>query len=148
MDISPISCGSSWHRTATLVDTPLQGPEAKATPMAIPSARLCIPSPRMTCDWSIVRILLSDWSLGHHPGHTGDGAGGRVYVTMGVAVAVVRNLGQQVNILFWLLLYFLHLMLGDDDPLLLLVIVVVFALLRASHPSPATSLFLSRSPTQ
>ena len=62
-DNSPISCGSSWHRTATLVDTPLQGPEAKATPMAIPSARLWIPSPRMTCDWSMVRMLLSDWSL-------------------------------------------------------------------------------------
>ena len=45
----PISCGSSWHSTAKLVETPLAMPEeAKATPIVRPSTRLCTPSPSIT----------------------------------------------------------------------------------------------------
>ena len=99
MIISPISCGSSWQRTATLVEKPLiaprgssiidimrqknnyitlidyiiydicdytynisggrsietSSPSAKAAPIAKPSARLWIPSPKIT--WNLQKVI-------------------------------------------------------------------------------------------
>lgn len=45
---SPNSCGTSWQKTAMAVDRPPRTPVEKAAPMANPSPKLCIESPRVT----------------------------------------------------------------------------------------------------
>ena len=42
--VLPISCGNSWQKTATHVDTPTYTSSVKATPIAIPSVALCTAS--------------------------------------------------------------------------------------------------------
>lgn len=47
-DLSPISCGISWHRIATVVAMPVSAEEEKAAPTTRPSAKLWRLSPTIT----------------------------------------------------------------------------------------------------
>lgn len=47
-DLSPISCGISWHRMATVVAMPVSAEEEKAAPTTRPSAKLWRLSPTIT----------------------------------------------------------------------------------------------------
>ncbi len=50
--ISPNSCGSSWHKTASDVASPERHDTENAAPMARPSAKLWIPSPMVIINGS------------------------------------------------------------------------------------------------
>lgn len=52
---SPNSWGNSWHKTANAVAIPVTGSTPNAAPMAIPSVRLCKPSPMITMNATGVR---------------------------------------------------------------------------------------------
>ena len=72
---SPISWGSSWQSTATLVDTPNHKPRGKGCAHVQPICQVVDPV-----------------THNHHPGHAEDVLRGRVEMGVGMAVAMVHHL--------------------------------------------------------